>query len=46
MFVYDKTRDYMRRVSEHVSIGKAYRKESRVMGYFVLCRDQAVVGGR
>jgi hypothetical protein len=41
MFVYDKTRDYMRRVSRHVSIGKAYRKESRVMGYFVLCRDDA-----
>lgn len=40
-FVYDKTRDYMRRVSAHVSIGKAYRNESRVMGYFVLCRDEA-----
>jgi hypothetical protein len=40
-FVYDKTSDYMRRVSEHVSIGKAYRNESRVMGYFVLCRDVA-----
>lgn len=41
MFVYNKTRDYMRRVSEHVSIGIAYRKESRVMGYFVLCREQS-----
>jgi len=39
MFVYDKTRDYMRRVSQHVSIGIAYRQESRVMGYFVLCRE-------
>jgi hypothetical protein len=39
MFVYNKTRDYMRRVSEHVSIGIAWRKESRVMGYFVLCRE-------
>jgi hypothetical protein len=39
MFVYNKTRDYMRRVSEHVSIGEAWRTESRVMGYFVLCRD-------
>jgi hypothetical protein len=38
--VYDKTRDYMRRVSEHVSIGIAYRLESRVMGTFVLCRDE------
>jgi hypothetical protein len=39
MFVYNKTRDYMRRVSEHVSIGVAYRQEARVMGYFVLCRQ-------
>jgi hypothetical protein len=38
-FVYDKTRDYMRRVSSHCSIGIAYRLESRVMGYFVLCRE-------
>jgi hypothetical protein len=38
-FVYDQTRDYMRRVSDHVSIGIAYRKESRVMGTFVLCRQ-------
>ncbi|MGH0033599.1 MAG: hypothetical protein ACQGVK_01085 [Myxococcota bacterium] len=37
-FVYDKTRDYMRRVSEHVSIGKAVRLEKRTMGYFLLCR--------
>jgi hypothetical protein len=39
MFIYNKTRDYMRRVSEHVSIGAAYRQEARVMGYFVLCRQ-------
>ena len=39
MFVYDKTRDYMRRVSGFCSIGIAYRMESRVMGYFVLCRE-------
>lgn len=37
-FVYDRTRDYMRKVSEHVSIGKALRLERRTMGYFVLCR--------
>ncbi|MCH2187693.1 hypothetical protein MK280_17705, partial [Myxococcota bacterium] len=42
MFIYNKTRDYMRRVSEHVSIGIAYRKEKTVLGYFLLCReDQA-----
>ena len=40
MFVYNKMRDYMRRVSEHVSIGAAYRMEKRIMGYFVLCREE------
>jgi len=40
MFVYNKMRDYMRRVSGHVSIGAAYRMEKRVMGYFVLCREE------
>ena len=39
-FVYNKTRDYMRRVSGFCSIGVAYRLESRVMGYFVLCRER------
>jgi hypothetical protein len=38
-FVYGQTRDYMRRVSTHVTIGEAQRKESRVMGWFVLCRQ-------
>ncbi|NNL67895.1 MAG: hypothetical protein HKP30_16725 [Myxococcales bacterium] len=38
-FVYDKTRDYMRRVSKHVSIGEAHRLEKSVLGWFVLCRE-------
>lgn len=38
-FVYHQTRDYMRRVSRHVSIGEAHRKEKQVMGWFVLCRE-------
>lgn len=38
-FVYGNTRDYMRRVSAHVSIGEAHRMEKRVMGWFVLCRE-------
>ena len=38
MFIYNKTRDYMRQVSRHVSIGIAYRMEKTVLGYFVLCR--------
>jgi hypothetical protein len=41
MFVYNKTRDYMRRVSAHVSIGVAFRMEKRIMGYFVLCREES-----
>lgn len=40
-FVYHRTRDYLRRVSRHASIGIAYRDERRVMGFFVLCRDEA-----
>ena len=40
-FIYHKTRDYMRRISKHVSLGIAYRMEKRVMGYFVLCREDA-----
>ena len=38
-FVYHQTRDYMRRVSRHVTIGEAHRLEKRVMGWFVLCRE-------
>ncbi|MCP5060164.1 MAG: hypothetical protein GY937_25980 [bacterium] len=38
-FVYHQTRDYMRRVSAHVSIGEAHRLEKRVMGWFILCRE-------
>lgn len=40
-FIYNKTRDYMRRISQHVSLGIAYRMEKRVMGYFILCRGDA-----
>lgn len=38
-FVYDKTRDYMRRVSNHVSIGEAHKNEKNVLGWFILCRE-------
>jgi hypothetical protein len=37
-FVYDKTRDFMRRVSRHVSIGAAFKRERPLDHYFVLCR--------
>ncbi len=39
MFVYNKTRDFMRKVSEHVSIGAAFKKEKAMGAYFVLCRE-------
>jgi hypothetical protein len=39
MFVYKGTRDYMRRVSEHVSIGAAYKGERALDHYFVLVRE-------
>ena len=37
-FVYDHTRDFMRRVSRHVSIGAAYKGDKPLDHYFVLCR--------
>ena len=40
VLVYHHTRDFMRRVSAHVSIGAAY-KEERAMGqFFVLCKER------
>ena len=38
VLVYHKTRDFMRKVSEHVTIGAAYKKEKSLDHYFVLCR--------
>lgn len=37
-FVYEATRDFMRRVSAHVSIGAAFKRERPLDHYFVLCR--------
>ena len=37
-FVYNGTRDFMRRVSDHVSIGAAYKGEKALDHYFILCR--------
>lgn len=37
--VYHHTRDFMRRVSTHVSIGAAYKEERPLDHYFVLCRQ-------
>ena len=38
-FVYRGTRDFMRRVSEHVTIGAAYKGEKPLDHYFTLCRQ-------
>lgn len=39
-FVYRHTRDFMRRVSSHVSIGHAWKGESEMtIAYFMLCRE-------
>ncbi|MFO0626272.1 MAG: hypothetical protein U0325_11715 [Polyangiales bacterium] len=38
-FVYHRTRDFMRRVSQHVSIGAAYKVERPLDHYFTLCRQ-------
>jgi len=37
-FVYHQTRDFMRRVSQHVSVGAAFKRERPLDHYFVLCR--------
>ncbi len=39
MFVYNKTRDFMRRVSRHVTIGAAFKKGRRIGAYFMLVRE-------
>ena len=38
-FVFNRTRDFMRRVSRHVSIGTAYKVEKALDHYFVLVRE-------
>jgi hypothetical protein len=38
-FVYHRTRDFMRRVSAHVTIGAAYKVETSLDHYFILCRE-------
>ena len=38
-FVYHRTRDFMRRVSAHVSIGSAHKVERPLDHYFVLVRE-------
>ncbi len=38
-FVYAGMKDYMRKVSEHVSIGRAYKQGKPMDAWFVLCRE-------
>lgn len=39
MFVFKGTRDFMRKVSRHVTIGAAYKGEKSIGQFFVLCRE-------
>lgn len=39
-FIYYRTRDYMRGVSRHVSVGRATRDEKAMNNWFVLCRQE------
>jgi hypothetical protein len=41
VLIYNKTRDFMRRVSHHVSIGEAYKVEKPLHSWFMLCREDA-----
>lgn len=38
-FVYNKTRDFMRRVSRHLTIGAAFRGDKMLGAYFMLLRE-------
>jgi len=38
-FVYAQMHDYLRRVSTHVSIGRAWRKHRETPNHFLLCRE-------
>ena len=38
-FIYFGTRDFVRRVSEHVTIGRATREGKPLDNWFILCRD-------
>lgn len=39
-FVYAYMQDYLRRVSDHVTIGRAYRHGKESPNYFILCRAE------
>ena len=38
-FVYKNTRDFMRKVSSHVAIGSAFKKDKPMNAFFVLVRE-------
>ena len=40
-FVYGNMVDVMRRVSQHVTVGRAYKKGAETENYFLLCREGA-----
>lgn len=43
-FVYHETRDFMRKVSSHVSIGRASKDDKLIDFWFVLCREDVEAG--
>jgi hypothetical protein len=40
-FIYYRTRDYMRGISRHLSVGRANREGKPLDNWFVLCREEA-----
>ncbi len=40
-FVYHHTRDFLRKLSDHVLIGEAYKEETPMMNWFTLVRVEA-----
>jgi hypothetical protein len=43
-FVYAGMKDYMRKISDHVSIGRAYRGSHAMDAWFILCREDPAEG--
>lgn len=40
VLVYSKMHDFLRKVSDHVTIGRAFKKDKITNNFFVLCRER------
>ena len=42
-FVYHRTRDFLRKISTHVSVGATYKNQKALDHYFMLCREETSI---